>query len=374
FCLSRMQVPLLDIKTQNAALEPALTQAFQRVFQSGKFILGEEVEGFEKEVCAYTGAKHAVALSSGTDALLVAFLALGIGAGDEVICPSYTFFASAGCIARTGAKPVFVDSLEDTFNLDPQKLEEKITPKTRAILVVHLFGQAAAMNEIREIAKRHNLPVIEDAAQTLGARYEDQAVGTMGCFGTYSFFPSKNLGGFGDAGLLVTNDDALAEKSLRLRNHGMHPKYHHSMIGGNFRIDALQAALLRVKLPHLDTYCEKRAKNAAQYQKLLAKVEGIILPAVKAGNHCIWNQFTLRVKNGKRDALRDYLAGQGIGSEIYYPIPMHQQECFHYLNYKREDFPIASQLAEEALSIPIYPELAEAQIDYVAEKICQFKA
>ncbi|MEO6848490.1 MAG: DegT/DnrJ/EryC1/StrS family aminotransferase, partial [Chthoniobacterales bacterium] len=231
-----MQVPLLDIKKQNAVLEVEFTNAFQRVMQSGCFILGPEVEGFENEVAVYAGVKHAIGLSSGTDALIVALMALDIVAGDEVICPSYTFFATAGSIARLGAKPVFVDSLEETFNMDPTELEKKISPKTRAIMVVHLFGEPAAMDEIMHIAHKHKLPVIEDAAQTLGAKYKGRAAGTMGSFGTYSFFPSKNLGCFGDAGLLVTNDDDLAQKAVRLRNHGAHPKYHHSMIGGNFRI------------------------------------------------------------------------------------------------------------------------------------------
>jgi dTDP-4-amino-4,6-dideoxygalactose transaminase len=369
-----MHVPLLDLKKQNQALEPALTGAFQRVFQSGHFILGKEVEEFEKNMAAYTGAKHALALSSGTDAILAALMALGIGEGHEVICPSYTFFATAGCVARTGATPVFVDSVEASFNLDPRELNRKITKKTKAIIAVHLFGQSADMDEILGIAAGHGIPVIEDAAQALGAAYRDRAVGSMGAFGTYSFFPSKNLGGFGDGGLLVTNDAALAEKTARLRNHGMHPKYHHSLIGGNFRMDALQAAMLRAKLPSLDGYCAKRAENAARYLRLLRDTEGVILPSADSDRTHIWNQFTLRVPEGRRDALRDFLAGSDIGSEIYYPIPLHQQECFRYLGCRPQDFPVAAKLALESLSIPVYPELEEAQVDYVVQKIREFFA
>jgi dTDP-4-amino-4,6-dideoxygalactose transaminase len=370
-----MAVPLLDLNAQNLALETELKTAFERVLRSGQFILGPEAVAFEKEVAQMLGVKHALGVSSGTDAILLALMALDIKAGDEVICPTYTFFATAGCIARAGATPVFVDSEPVTFNVDPADIAKKITKKTKAIMPVHLFGQCADMDPILGLAREKGLRVIEDGAQALGATYKGKQAGTMGDFGTFSFFPSKNLGGFGDSGMLVTNDDALAERATLLRTHGSKPKYYHKMVGGNFRMDPLQCALLRVKLPHYSRYTERRQANAAHYTEKLSALAGskLILPtAVKERGH-IWNQYTLRVVGeGRRDALKNHLSSKGIGTEIYYPVPMHQQECFAYVGAPRESLPVANLLAQEALSVPIFPELTRTQLDEVAAAVAEF--
>lgn len=383
---SSMAVPLLDVNAQNLPLEPELRAAFERVLRSGHFILGSEVENFERELASFIGARHALGISSGTDAILLALMALDIQAGDEILCPSFTFFATAGCIARLGARPVFVDSLPRSFNLDPQDAAQKVNSRTKAIIPVHLFGQCADMDSILDLARAHNLTVIEDAAQSLGAKNKNRQAGTMGDFGTYSFFPSKNLGGLGDAGLLTANDDRLAEKARLLRTHGAHPKYFHKLIGGNFRLDALQAAFLSVKLQHYQKYTARRQANAQYYQQQLgalpgvvsagASVEGhsdvrMVLPAAEPDSFHIWNQFTLRVLgvgSTQRDALRQHLLDAKIGNEIYYPIPLHQQECFRYAG-QSESCPVASQLANEVLSIPIYPELTPDQLDQVIAAI-----
>ena len=324
-----MRVPLLDVPRQNRPLEAELTAAFERVLRSGQFILGPEVERFETAAAPVAGARFAIGVSSGTDAILVALMALGIGPGDEVICPSFTFFATAGCVARVGAVPVFVDSRAECLNLDPAAIERRITARTKAIIPVHLFGQPADLDEILEIARRHKLAVIEDAAQSFGAEYRGRPVGSIGEFGIVSFFPTKNLGALGDAGLVVTNDAALAEKVRRLRNHGMHPKYMHSTVGGNFRMDALQAALLAVKLPHLADYTACRQRNAAAYTRALTGMDAgaalaISLPVMHPDRTHIVNQYTIRVRRGPawripespRDALRNRLAERGISSEI----------------------------------------------------------
>ncbi|HUG12119.1 MAG TPA: DegT/DnrJ/EryC1/StrS family aminotransferase, partial [Opitutaceae bacterium] len=361
-----MPVPLLDLNRQNAALHAELLAAFERVMRSGHFILGAEIEAFERECAAFLGAKHAIAVSSGTDAILVALMALGIGAGDEVICPAFTFFATAGCIARVGATPAFADVRTDTFNLDPNDVARRITPRTKAIMPVHLFGQSADMEPLLALAKQQNLAVIEDAAQALGAKHRGKSCGTFGDFGTYSFFPSKNLGGFGDGGLVVTNRDDLAEKVRLLRTHGAKPKYFHKVVGGNFRLDALQCALLRVKLPHLPTYSAARQRNAVFYSEKVAALPGLILPTVAPNNDHIWNQYTLRVSGaGRRDALRQHLTAAGIGHEIYYPLPLHQQECFAHL--PRASLPVSEQLAAEVLSIPVFPELTGAERTEVSD-------
>jgi dTDP-4-amino-4,6-dideoxygalactose transaminase len=366
-----MAVPLLDLNRQNAVLHAELTAAFDRVLRSGHFILGSEVEAFEREAAASLGAKHALAVSSGTDALLVALMALDLAPGDEVICPSFTFFATAGCIARAGAKPVFADVLADSFNLDPADVARRITPRTKAIMPVHLFGQSADLEPLLALAKKHGLAVIEDAAQALGARHRGRSCGTWGDFGTYSFFPSKNLGGFGDGGLVATNRDDLAEKVRLLRTHGAKPKYYHSIIGGNFRLDALQCALLRVKLPHLASYCTARQRNAAFYTEQLRDLPGLILPVAAPENEHIWNQYTLRVPGaGRRDALRAHLTAAGIGHEIYYPLPLHRQACFAHL--PKVALPIAEQLAAEVLSIPIFPELTNEERKETAAAIKQW--
>jgi dTDP-4-amino-4,6-dideoxygalactose transaminase len=388
-----MTVNLLDLKAQNDALDAELRAAFERVLRSGHFILGPEVEKFERDLAAFAGARHALGVSSGTDALLLALMALDIGPGDEVLCPSFTFFATAGCVARLGATPVLCDSLPSTFNLDVRDAARRITPRTRAIIPVHLFGQAADMDAVMALAAKHNLRVIEDAAQALGAAYRERPVGTIGAGGVASFFPTKNLGALGDAGALVMQDTALFDRARILRVHGMEPKYHHEFIGGNFRIDALQAALLAVKLPHAAAYTAARRRNAECYNARLAALPDVrtagpaddaasaaeaeaarlVLPAALPGNDVIWNQYTLRVPGaGRRDALRVHLAARGIGSEIYYPVPLHEQKCFALLGYAPEDLPWAHRLAGEVLSLPIYPELPEAQLQEVCAAIQEF--
>ncbi len=392
-----MNVTLLDLKPQNNALEAELHEAFTRVLRSGHFILGPEVDRFERALAEFTGAKHALGVSSGTDAILLALMALDIGPGDEVLCPSFTFFATAGCVARVGATPVFVDSCPVCYNLDLRDAAKRVTPRTKAIIPVHLFGQSAEMNGILALAKEHGLKVIEDAAQAMGATYRGQQVGTFGDFGTISFFPTKNLGALGDAGGVITNDTALYEKAKIVRMHGMEPKYHHSLVGGNFRLDALQAAMLSVKLPHFHGYTKGRCRNAARYTELLSALPGVavarpedcggalpataletarvILPVAYPGNGHIWNQFTLRVTGpGQRDALRTHLTANGIGSEIYYPVPLHEQVCFAHLGYQPEDFPWAHRLAGEVLSLPIYPEIPTGHIERVCEVIAEFLA
>ncbi|MDR3609798.1 MAG: DegT/DnrJ/EryC1/StrS family aminotransferase, partial [Ignavibacteriaceae bacterium] len=341
-----MTVPLLDLKLQYKSLKKELDEALIKIAESQYFILGPEVEKMEKAFNEYLGCKYSLGVSSGTDALLIALMAIDLKPGDEVIVPTYSFFATAGTIARLNGVPVLVDIDPVTFNIEPKEIEEKITSKTKAIIPVHLYGQSAAMNEIMEIAGRHNLKVIEDAAQAIGAQYKDgRCVGTIGDIGCFSFFPSKNLGCFGDGGLVTTNDKALGEKLNILRVHGGYPKYYHKIIGGNFRLDAIQAAVLNVKLPHLNSWSEKRRQNAAEYTSLfikagLAEGEGklkfdqhnkILLPGAvykQAGvkNYHIYNQYIIRAE--KRDELRKYLSESGIGNEIYYPVPFHLQECF----------------------------------------------
>lgn len=379
-----MPVPLLDVNAQNLPLEAELTEVFTRVLRSGRFILGEEVDAFEAECAAFIGAEHAVSISSGTDALLAAFMALGIGPGDEVLCPAFTFFATAGCIARTGAVPVFCDVLEDGFNIDITSAAARLTEKTKAIVPVHLFGQAADMDAVMGFAAEHGLHVIEDVAQSIGATFQGKGCGAIAPLGCFSFFPSKNLGGFGDGGLVTTNDAAIAEKLRQLRNHGMHPRYYHGFVGGNFRMDALQCALLRVKLRQLAGYAEGRARNAADYTARLSVLPGvavsgtsgtetarIILPAAHAGNGHVWNQFTLRLPTeGDRDSLKQHLTEAGIGCEIYYPVPLHKQECFRNLPaHAIAECPVSEKLTREVLSIPVYPELIAAQRDEVVSAI-----
>ncbi len=368
--VSMMKVPLLDLKAQNGALAAELEAAFRRVLESGMFILGAEVDQFERKTLEVTGAKHAIGVSSGTDAILLALMALGIGPGDEVLCPSFTFFATAGCVVRVGARPVFVDSCAGTFNMDVQDAARRVTERTKAIIPVHLYGQCADMDAVMDLARAHGLRVIEDAAQAIGATYRGRMAGSIGDFGTFSFFPSKNLGALGDAGLLTTNDDGLAERARLLRTHGASRKYYHERVGGNFRIDALQAALLSVKLPHLAGYSRRRAENATYYSERLAWVGRVVLPSATLQNEHIWNQYTLRVMDGKRDGLQAHLAKRGIGSEIYYPVPLHQQACFAHL--PGGALPVSEQLAAECLSIPIYPDLRREQLDWVVEAVGEF--
>ena len=378
-----MRVPLLDVRRQNLPIEDHLLDAFRRVVRSGQFILGPEVERFETDAAAMVGARFGVGVSSGTDAILVALMALGIGPGDEVICPAFTFFATAGCIARVGARPVFADSCADCFNIDPAGVERLLGPRTKAIIPVHLFGQAADLEPLLDIARRHNLAVIEDAAQAFGAVYRGKPAAAWGDAGTISFFPTKNLGALGDAGLLVTNRADLAEKARLVRNHGMSPKYYHGMIGGNFRLDAVQAALLAVKLPHLAEYTAGRQRNACFYQSALGGLRGekveVLTPSTHPDRNHIVNQYTIRVRRGPawnrtespRNALRKHLEERGIASEIYYPLPLHVQECFRpYGPHPR--LPVAEKLAEEVLSLPVFPEMTEEERRAVADAITEF--
>jgi dTDP-4-amino-4,6-dideoxygalactose transaminase len=370
--MSVTSVPLLDLRRGGPELDEALKATFARVLESGHYIMGPEVDAFEKECAAYVGAKHALGVSSGTDALLLAMMALGIGPGDEVICPTYSFFATAGCVARLGAKPVFVDVEPRAWNIDAAQVAKAITPRTKAIMPVHLFGQLAQMGPLVQLSKQHNIPIIEDAAQAIGSEGEGMRAGTVGTFGCFSFFPSKNLGAFGDAGLVTTDDDALAEKARILRVHGGKPKYYHQVVGANFRIDALQAALLRVKLPKLDAATAQRQKNAAYYTRSLAHLPGLMLPEALQSRH-IYNQFVLRLPGeGRRDALQAHLKARGVGSEVYYPVPLHLQKCFENLGHKVGDFPVAEAAAKETLAIPIFPELTEAELAYVSAAIVDF--
>jgi dTDP-4-amino-4,6-dideoxygalactose transaminase len=352
-------VPLLDLKAQYATIQQAIEPVIREVVESQYFILGPKVKELEEKIAKYSQCNHSIGVSSGTDALLIALMALDLQPGDEVITTPFSFFATAGVIARLNVKPVFIDIQEDTYNLDPEKIEAAISDKTRAIIPVHLFGQMADMDPIMDIAKKHNLTVIEDAAQAIGSEDDKgRRAGSIGHMGCFSFFPSKNLGGFGDAGMVVTNDQNLAEKLIKLRVHGSEPKYYHQIIGGNFRIDAIQAAVLTVKLDYLDQWTEARQKNAGEYienlkEKKFDKVLG--LPTIKKGYRHIFNQFVLR--SSKRDELIKHLRDHNIGCEIYYPVTLSDQECFTYLNYKKGDFPISEKAAAEVLAIPIYPEL-----------------
>ncbi len=383
-----MSVPLLDVNAQNRPLESELQAAFAKVLQHGRFIMGPEMEVFEKEIATMVGVKHALAVSSGTDALLLALMALDIQPGDEVICPAFTFFATAGAVSRLGAVPVFVDVCPVCFNLDVNDARAKITPRTKVIIPVHLFGQSADMDPILAQAAEKGLKVIEDGAQAIGATYKGRACGAMGDFGAYSFFPSKNLGGFGDGGMLVTNDDALAEFARVLRVHGSKPKYYHHYVGGNFRMDTLQCALLSVKVPHYADYTAQRQTNATHYTDALSKLAGvvqadpahckcistqdamlaqagakIVLPVAYAHNTHIWNQYTLRViGDGQRDSLRDHLQKAGVGCEIYYPLTLDQQPCFAHLPAASlSGCDVSHRMAQEVISLPIYGELTEAQ-------------
>lgn len=369
-------VPLLDLKAQYNSIRSEIEPVIKEVIESQYFILGPKVVELEQDVANYSNTKHAIGVSSGTDALLIALMAIDVKPGDEIITTPYSFFATAGVIARLDAKPVFVDIEEDTYNIDPAKIESAITDKTRAIIPVHLYGQMADMDPIMEIAKKHNLYVIEDAAQAIGSEYKDgKRAGSIGDIGCFSFFPSKNLGGFGDAGMVVTNDDKLAEKLVQLRVHGSHPKYYHKMVGGNFRIDAMQSAVLSVKLKHLDNWTEGRQENAQDYITLIGESglsDKISTPVIKNNYRHIFNQFILRVP--QRDDLILHLRSKNIGCEIYYPVALHNQECFAYLNYGDGDFPVSEQAAKDTIAIPIYPELTVAQKKYVVDSIKEFYA
>jgi dTDP-4-amino-4,6-dideoxygalactose transaminase len=369
-------VPLLDLRAQYEPLRDEMLAAIERVMDSQQFIMGPEVKALEDETAAYCDAAHAIGCASGSDALLLALMALDVKAGDEVITTPYSFFATAGSIARLGARPVFVDIERDTFNIDPKLIEAAITPKTRAILPVHLFGQCAEMDEINRIAAKHELPVIEDAAQAIGAEYKGRRAGSMSAVGCFSYYPSKNLGGVGDGGMMTANDDALARKLRMLRVHGGETKYRHILVGINSRLDSVQAAVLRVKLPHLDEWTAKRQRNAQIYSELFSAAgltDKITLPLVRDGVRHIFNQFVIRVGE-VRDALVEHLKEQKIGTDIYYPIPLHLQECFGYLGYKAGDLLEAERAALETIALPIYPELSREQQESVVNAIGRFFA
>jgi dTDP-4-amino-4,6-dideoxygalactose transaminase len=366
------KVPLLDLSAQYASIRWEVRTAIDRVCDSQQFILGPEVAAFENEIASFCGAAYAIGVSSGTDALLAALMAAGVGPGDEVITSPFTFFATAGVVARLGARPVFVDIEAESFNLDPDQVEDRLGGRAKAIVPVHLFGRCAAMEPIKEIAQRHGLVVIEDAAQAIGAKdHHGQGAGTIGDMGCFSFFPSKNLGAFGDGGMVVTSDSKLAEAVRVLRVHGGKPKYYHKQIGGNFRLDALQAAVLRVKLRYLPLWTAARRQNACRYRDLFAHaglLPYVLAPADTPGH--IYNQFVIRC--AERDALRAFLTEQDLETEIYYPVPLHLQECFASLGYREGQFPRAEAAAAEVLALPIYPELREEQQCYVVDQVCEF--
>jgi dTDP-4-amino-4,6-dideoxygalactose transaminase len=380
-----MSVPILDLTRQYETIKPEIDVAISRVLSSGRFILGPEVEAFEREIAEYVGVKHAIGVASGTDALLLSLKALGIGPRDKVIVPSFTFFATAGVVHNVGATPVFADIAPKTFNLDPASvrriLESSPANPTnptnptnsmnpiKAIIPVHLYGQPADMDEIMEIAKEYNLYVIEDAAQATSAEYRRRKVGTIGDLGCFSFFPTKNLGAYGDGGMVITNDDKLAERVRILRVHGSKPKYYHHIVGTNSRLDAIQAAILRVKLPHLDEWTAARQKIADIYDALLGNVRGLKTPYHALDRTHIFHQYTIRVLDGRRDELRDYLKEQGIGTQVYYPLPLHLQKCFQDLGYKEGDLPESERASQEVLSLPVFPELTEGEISHVVDKI-----
>jgi dTDP-4-amino-4,6-dideoxygalactose transaminase len=367
-----MQVPMLDLQAQYRPIRDAVLDVVTRVCDSQRFIMGPELEGMERELAAYLGVAHAVGVSSGTDALLLAMMALGIGPGDEVVTSTYSFFATAGCVARLGATPVFVDIDPVTYNIDPAAAAAAVTPRTRAIIPVHLYGQSADLDPLIDLADRAGVPLIEDAAQAIGATYKGRMVGGFGRAGCFSFFPSKNLGAFGDGGLVTTNDGGLAASLRRMRQHGADRQYYHDVIGGNFRLDALQAAILRVKLPHLAAWTEGRRRNAARYGELFAEfglAGRVTLPAAVPDRRHIYNQYVVRVPG--RDAVKAHLESRKVGCAIYYPVPFHEQACFSYLGYEAGQFPHAEQAARETLALPIYGELTAEQQRYVVSVLAE---
>lgn len=364
-----MKVPLLDLKPQYESIRKEVDDAIREVLSKSSFILGPYVEKFEKEITAYTGTKHAIGVASGTDAILISLMALGIKPGDEVITTPYTFFATAGSVSRLGAKPVFVDIDPDTYNINPGQITKEINDNTKAVIPVHLYGQCAEMDEILKIAGENGLKVAEDAAQSIGAEYKERSSGSMGDTGCLSFFPSKNLGCCGDGGMVVTNNEEIAEKIKILRVHGSKPKYYHPVIGLNSRLDSIQAAILSVKLKYLERWAESRRINAIKYNELL-KDTPVGTPFVESYNLHVYNQYVIRVND--RDGLQKHLAGKGIETALYYPLPLHLQECYRELGYKEGDFPEAEKAAKETLSIPVFPELKDEQLRHVAESIKEY--
>lgn len=365
-----MNVPLLDLKAQYDQVLTDIKIEIDKVLESHKYILGPQVKEFEEDMQKYCDVKHAIGCASGTDALVLALKALEIQEDDEVITTTFTFFATAGSISRVGAKPVFVDIKPDTFNIDPQKIENAITNKTKAIIVVHLFGQSAEMDKIMKIAQKYDLKVIEDNAQGIGAKFDGKIAGTIGDIGTLSFFPSKNLGAMGDAGMCLTNSDKLAARLMQLRVHGENPKYFHKWVGLNSRLDTIQAAVLKIKLPHLENWSIARRQNAQYYYKNLNDVPQIKLPLIHEKATSIYNQFTLIAEN--RDGLLEHLRKNNIGCAVYYPKPLHIQECFSKLGYKKGDMPFAEEISQQVISIPVFSEITKKQQDYVIENIKEF--
>ena len=370
-------VPLLDVGRQNSELEPEILPAIMEVCRSGRFVLGPDCVDLETKVAQLCGATHGIGCASGTDALLLALMAIDIGPGDEVIMPSFTFFATASCAWRLGAKPVFVDIDPNTFNISPEQIRAAITPATKAIIPVHLFGRPADMDAIMSLAASHDLTVIEDSAQSIGSTYNGRPTGSIGHMSCTSFYPTKNLGGYGDGGMLTTSDDALASRLRDLRAHGMNPRYYHNEVGINSRLDSIQAAVLNVKIDRLAGWSDARTANADRYDRLFSESglsEAIVLPTRNAREQSVWNQYTIRVRHGQRDALRQHLADQGVGSEVYYPVPLHQQACFQSLDYSLGSLPETEQASKEVLSLPIFPELTEAEQQTVVHRIGEFFA
>src|SRR5687767_694138 len=370
-----MHVPLLDLQAQYASLRDEMRFAVERVLDSQRFVLGEEVRKLESSVASYTQTQHAIGCASGSDALLLALMALDIGAGDEVITTPFTFFATVAGITRLGARPVFVDIDPAYYNLDTSQVADAITDKTKALLPVHLYGQCTEMDLLLEISKHHDIPIVEDAAQAIGATDRGDQAGSMGVIGAFSFYPTKNLGGAGDGGILTTNDDGLAARLRRLRTHGGANEYEHSEVGINSRLDELQAAVLNVKMPHLDNWSNDRARKAAAYTEMLDNAGlsfELITPVVRDGARHIFHQYVIRVPR-HRDALMEHLKRHGVGTKVYYPIPLHRQECFAYLGYKEGDFPESERAARETLALPVYPELTEAQQSHVVDAIKSFE-
>jgi len=370
-----MKVPLLDLQAQYATIRDEVRAAVDRIFESQHFVLGGEVQALEEELARYCQTKFAVGCASGSDALLLALMSCGVSDGDEVITTPFTFFATASAITRLGARPVFVDIDERTYNIDPAKVEAAITDRTKAILPVHLYGQCADMDSLIELSKRRGIPIVEDAAQAIGAEDRRRRAGSLGTIGCFSFYPSKNLGGAGDGGMIVTNDLDHARRLHMLRVHGEETKYHHQVVGLNSRLDALQAAVLRVKLPHLDEWIAARQRKAQQYELMFLDSglsEEVQVPFVRPGARHIFHQFVIRVAADKRDALRSHLRDHDVGTDVYYPVPLHLQECFAYLGYREGDLPASESAARETLALPVYPELTDAQQDYVVNKIGEF--
>ena len=386
--VERMKVPLLDLQAQYATIRDDVRAAIDRVFESQQFVLSAEVQVLEEEIARYSQTKFGVGCASGSDALLLALMSCGVGDGDEVITTPFSFFATASAITRLGARPVFVDIDEHTYNIRPSLVTDAITERTKAIVAVHLYGQCAEMDPLIELAgsggppaslsesaRQRGIPIIEDAAQAIGAEDHGRRAGSMGTIGCLSFYPSKNLGGAGDGGMLVTNDLDHARRLHMLRVHGEERKYFHKLVGLNSRLDALQAAVLRVKLPHLDAWTVARQRNAQQYELMFGDAglsEKLGLPFVRSGARHIFHQFVIRVRDGRRDALREHLRARGIGTDVYYPVPLHLQECFAFLGYKEGDFPIAEAAAQETLALPVYPELTADQQDYVVSSVAEF--